>query len=146
VAKVDNAAPAGAKEDGVVQPALAVVERAPTEKLAVGKMHERKIPTCFEKRNVLDPHDPTFEIVSQEHKMITIKYSGNLSSLSSAGVSIGRSRIPMLFICEWVNDAAAWKRRCPGKSRPVCFQQHCAGKRGWIRVPHLAVEERDVEL
>jgi hypothetical protein len=90
VAKVDNAAPAGAKEDGVVQPALAVVERAPTEKLAVGKMHERKIPTCFEKRNVLDPHDPTFEIVSQEHKMITIKYSGQ-SLLALVGWSEHRT-------------------------------------------------------
>ena len=62
--------------DGVVQPALAVPERAPTEKLAVGKMHERKIPTRFKQRNVLDPHDPTFDIVSQEDEIVTIEYGG----------------------------------------------------------------------
>ena len=76
MAKVDNAAPAGAKEDGAVQPALAVPERAPTEKIAVGKMHERKISTRFEKRNVLDPHDPTFDIVSQENEVAPMKYHG----------------------------------------------------------------------
>ena len=76
MAKVDNAAPAGAKEDGVVQSALAVPERAPAEKLAAGKMHERKIPTRFEKRNVLGPHDPTFDIVSQKDEIVTIKYGG----------------------------------------------------------------------
>jgi len=55
LAEIDNTAPAGAKEDGAVQPALAVPERAPNEKFAVGKMDERKIPTRFENGNVLDP-------------------------------------------------------------------------------------------
>ena len=49
VAEVDNTAPAGAKEDGTVQPTLAVPERAPNQKLAIGKMDERKIPPRFEK-------------------------------------------------------------------------------------------------
>jgi hypothetical protein len=83
VAEVDNAAPAGAKEDGGVQPALAVPERAPNEKLAVGKMHERKIPPRFEKRNILDPHDPRFDIVSQENEIVTIKYGGHALALIS---------------------------------------------------------------
>jgi len=61
--EVDNTPPAGAKEDGAVQPAFAVPERAPNEKLAVGEMDERKIPTRFKMGNVLDPHHPTFDIV-----------------------------------------------------------------------------------
>ena len=65
LAEVDNTVPAGAKEDGAVQPALAVLEGAPNKKLAVRKMDERKIPVGFEKRNVLDPHDPRFGIASQ---------------------------------------------------------------------------------
>ena len=47
VAEVDNTASACAKEDGTVQPALAVRERAPDENLAVRKMDERKIPARF---------------------------------------------------------------------------------------------------
>jgi hypothetical protein len=76
LAEVDNTAPAGAKEDGAVQPALAVPESAPNEKLAVGKMDARKIPARFEKINVLDSHDPTFDIVSQENEIVTMKYGG----------------------------------------------------------------------
>ena len=38
VAEVDNTTPAGAKEDGAVQPTLAVPERAPNEKLAIREM------------------------------------------------------------------------------------------------------------
>jgi hypothetical protein len=71
---LDNTAPAGAKENGAVQPSLAVAERAPNEKVAVGKMDERKIPARFEKRNVLNPHDPTFDIVSQENEIVPMKY------------------------------------------------------------------------
>jgi hypothetical protein len=76
LAEVDNTAPACAKEDGAVQPALAVPESAPNEKLAVGKMDARKIPARFEKINVLDSHDPTFDIVSQENEIVTMKYGG----------------------------------------------------------------------
>jgi hypothetical protein len=71
LAEVDNTVPAGAKEDGAVQPTLAVPERAPNEKLAVRKMDEGKIPVGFEKRNVLDPHDPRIDIVSQENEIVT---------------------------------------------------------------------------
>jgi hypothetical protein len=76
VADVDNTAPARAKEDGSVQPSLAVDERAPNEKVAAGKMDERKIPARFEKRNVFDPHDPTFDTVSQENEIVPMKYDG----------------------------------------------------------------------
>jgi hypothetical protein len=73
LAEVDNTPPAGAKEDGAVQPTLAVPERAPNEKLAVGEMHKRKIPTRFENGDILDPYYPTFDIVGQESKIVTIK-------------------------------------------------------------------------
>ena len=72
LAEVDNTAPAGAKEDGAVQPALAVRERAPDENLALGKMGDRKILVGFEKRNALDPLD----IVIQENEIVTMKYGG----------------------------------------------------------------------
>ena len=83
MAQVDNTVPPGAKEDGTVQPTLAVPERAPNEKLAVRKMDERKIPVGFEKRNVLNPHDPIFDIVSQENEIVTIKYGGHALALIS---------------------------------------------------------------
>jgi hypothetical protein len=83
LAQVDNTVPPGANEDGAVQPALAVLEGAPNEKLAVRKMDERKIPVGFEKRNVLNPHDPIFDIVSQENEMVTIKYGGHALALIS---------------------------------------------------------------
>jgi hypothetical protein len=41
VAEVDNTASAGPKEGGTVQTALTVLEGAPHEKLAVGKMDSR---------------------------------------------------------------------------------------------------------
>ena len=44
-------------------------------------MDERKIPARFEKRNVLDPHDPIFDIVSQENEIVTMKYGGLAFSL-----------------------------------------------------------------
>jgi hypothetical protein len=53
VADVDNIAPVGAKEDRVVQPPLAVCERAPNEKLAIGEVDERRILPRFEKSNIL---------------------------------------------------------------------------------------------
>jgi hypothetical protein len=83
LAQVDNTVPPGANEDGAVQPALAVLEGAPNEKLAVRKMDERKIPVGFEKRNVLNPHDPRFDIVSQENEIVTIKYGGHALALIS---------------------------------------------------------------
>jgi hypothetical protein len=76
LAEVDNTVPAGAKEHGAVQPALAVLEGAPNEKLAVRKMDERKIPVGFQKRNVLGSHHRTFHIVSQENEIVTTKYGG----------------------------------------------------------------------
>jgi hypothetical protein len=76
LAQVDNTVPPGAKEDGTVQPALAVPKRAPNEKLAVRKMDERKIPVGFEKRNVLGSHHRTFRIVSQENEIVRMKYGG----------------------------------------------------------------------
>jgi hypothetical protein len=54
--------------------ALTLLEGAPHEKLAVGKMDERKFPVGFEKRNVLGSHHRTFHIVSQENEIVTIKY------------------------------------------------------------------------
>jgi hypothetical protein len=83
VAEVDNTAPAGAKEDGAVQPTFAVRERAPNEKLAVGNMDERKTPARFEERDALNPHDPRFDIVSQENEIVTIKYGGHALALIS---------------------------------------------------------------
>jgi hypothetical protein len=76
LAEVDNTVPAGAKEHGAVQPTFAVRERAPDENLAVGKMGDRKILVGFEKRNVLDPHDPMFDIVIQQNEIVTMKYGG----------------------------------------------------------------------
>jgi hypothetical protein len=83
LAEVDNTASAGAKEGGVVQPALAVLEGAPTKKLAVRKMDERKTPVCFEKRNVLNSHDPIYDIVSQENEIVAMKYGGHALALIS---------------------------------------------------------------
>ena len=79
MAEVDNTASAGAKEDGTVQPALAVRERAPNQQLVLRKIDERKIPARFEKSNVLAPHDPTFDIVSQEKKIVAMKRYGGLA-------------------------------------------------------------------
>ena len=84
MAEVDNAAPVGAKEDGVVQPALVVPERAAREKLGVLKMHERTIPPRFQKRDVLDPHDPSLGVVCQEGKVVPPK-SGRFP-ISEAGI------------------------------------------------------------
>ena len=82
VAEVDYTTPAGAKEGGVVQPALAVSEGAPNEKPVIEEMDERTVTARFEKRNVLDPHDPRFAIVSQENEIVTIKYGGHALALN----------------------------------------------------------------
>ena len=73
-AKVDNAASVGTKEDGGVQPALAVPESAANEKLAARKMDERKILVRLQEENVPDFHDPTLDIVSQENEIVTTEY------------------------------------------------------------------------
>ena len=54
-------------------------------------MDARKIPARFEKINVLDSHDPTFDIVSQENEIVTMKYGG-LFLLSQRG------RRPLRFL------------------------------------------------
>jgi hypothetical protein len=95
MAEVDNAAPVGAKEDGVVQPALVVPERAAREKLGVLKMHERTIPPRLQKRDVLDPHDPRFAIVSQENEIVTIKCGEHALALNS-----GRGQA-LRFFLDW---------------------------------------------
>ena len=46
-------------------------------------MDERKIPVGFEKRNVLNPHDPIYDIVSQENEIVTMKYGGHALALIS---------------------------------------------------------------
>ena len=76
VAEVDYTTTAGAKEDGAVQPALAVFEGAPNEKLVIQEMDERIITARFEKRNVLDPHDQTFDIVIRQNEIVAMKYGG----------------------------------------------------------------------
>ena len=81
VAEVDYTTTAGAKEGGVLQPALAVSEGAPNEKLVIQEMDERTTTARFEKRNVLDAHDPTFDIVIQQNEIVTMKY-GRLALLS----------------------------------------------------------------
>jgi hypothetical protein len=58
------------KEDRAVQPALAVSEDAPNEKPVIEEMDERTLTARFEKRNVLDPHDPTFDIVIQQNEIV----------------------------------------------------------------------------
>jgi hypothetical protein len=63
VTEVYDTTPAGPKEDGTVQPAFAAPERASNKKLAVEKMDKRKIPARFEKSNVINPHNPTLNIV-----------------------------------------------------------------------------------
>ena len=76
VAEVDYTTTAGPKEGGVVQPALAVSEGAPNEKPVIEEMDERTIKAGFEKRNVLDPYDPTFHTVSQQNEIVAMKYGG----------------------------------------------------------------------
>jgi len=39
-------------------------------------MDERTITARFEKRNVLDAHDPTFHIVIQRNEIVMLKYGG----------------------------------------------------------------------
>ena len=81
VVEVDYTTTAGAKEGGVLQPALAVSEGAPNEKPVIEEMHERTIAARFEKRNVLDAHDPRFDIVIQQNEIVTMKY-GRLAFLA----------------------------------------------------------------
>jgi hypothetical protein len=83
VAEVGNTAPAGAEEDGAVQPTLAVRERAPNEKLAIREMDDRKILAGFEKRNIPDSNDPVFDIIIQQNEIVTTKYGGDALALIS---------------------------------------------------------------
>jgi hypothetical protein len=76
VAEVDYTTPAGAEEDGTVQPTLAVSEGAPNEKPVIEEMDERIIQARFKKRNVLDPNDATFHTVSQQNEIVAMKYGG----------------------------------------------------------------------
>ena len=39
-------------------------------------MDERIITARFEKRNVLDPHDQTFDIVIRQNEIVAMKYGG----------------------------------------------------------------------
>ena len=52
VAEVDYTTTAGAKEGGVVQPALAVSEGAPNEKPVIEEMDERTFKARFKKRSI----------------------------------------------------------------------------------------------
>ena len=52
VAEVDYTTPAGAKEGGVVQPALAVSEGAPNEKPVIEEMDERTIKAHASRREM----------------------------------------------------------------------------------------------
>ncbi len=63
-------------------------------------MDERKVPPSFEKRNVLDSHDPTFDIISQENEIVTMSYGG----LAFLALRSGRRRPLRFFLdchCEW---------------------------------------------
>jgi hypothetical protein len=57
-------------------------------------MDERIILARFEKRNVRDPHDPTFDIVSQENEIVTMKYGG----LAFLALRSGSRRLLRLFL------------------------------------------------
>ena len=59
-------------------------------------MDKRKIPARFEKSNVIDPHNPAFDIVSQENEIIAIKQISWLVSLTH-GIE---SRQPLRFFPE----------------------------------------------
>ena len=59
-------------------------------------MDKRKIPARFEKSNVIDPHDPTFDIVSQENEIIAAKQLSWLVSLTHRI----ESRQPFRFFSE----------------------------------------------
>jgi hypothetical protein len=94
VAEVDYTAPACAKEDGAVQPALAVSEGAPNEKPVIEEMDERTITARFEKRNVLDAYDPTFDLVIQQNEIVTMKYGG----LAFLALHSGSRRLRRFFL------------------------------------------------
>jgi hypothetical protein len=96
MAEVNKTAPAGAKENGAVQPALVVAERVANKKLAVAKMHKRNIPPRFKKGNVLDPHDPRFDIVGKENEIVAMKYRGHAPALISRS---GRTPLGYFLDC-----------------------------------------------
>ena len=86
VTEVDYTTAAGAKKSGILQPALAVSEGAPNEKPVIQEMNEGTIAPRFEKRNVLNAHDPTFDVVIQQNEIVTTEYR-RLAFLSlTAGV------------------------------------------------------------
>jgi hypothetical protein len=74
VAKVNNVAPARTKEDRPVESTLAVAQRAPNKKLAIGEMDKRLVPAGLKERDVPNRSDPHFDIVGQEDKIVAMKY------------------------------------------------------------------------
>jgi hypothetical protein len=58
-------------------------------------MDERTITARFEKRNVLDAHDPTFDIVIQQNEIVTMKY-GRFAFLS---LHSGRQALRFFLDC-----------------------------------------------
>ena len=56
---------------------------APYAKLAVEEMDEREISGGFKKRNILTPHNPNLDIISQENTIITTKCGGRAFLLQS---------------------------------------------------------------
>jgi hypothetical protein len=53
---------------------LSTTVRAETEKPVIQEMNEGTIAPRFEKRNVLNAHDPTFDGVIQQNEIVTMEY------------------------------------------------------------------------
>lgn len=75
---IHDATPAGAEEEQIVEPTLAIIERPSNDNLVCGETDESFVPARFECRNVPDAHNPALDIVRQQHKIVEPKYRTGL--------------------------------------------------------------------
>lgn len=75
VAQVDDTSTVSAEEEGIVQPALAVVQTTVDENLVCAEPDQCLVVARFQDRDVPKMHDPGAEIISQKNEIVASKDS-----------------------------------------------------------------------
>ena len=75
MAHVDDTPTVSAEEEGLIQPALAVVQSTADENLVCAETDQCLVAARFQDRDVPQMHDPGAEIVSQKNKIVASKDS-----------------------------------------------------------------------
>ncbi len=75
MAHVHDTPTVSAEEEGLIQPALAVVQSTADENLVCAETDQRLAAASFQDRDVSQMHDPGAEIISQKNQIVASKDS-----------------------------------------------------------------------